>query len=115
MLMYEHISWQDDSLTVRMFVKKHDQEGKDCKPKHVFANPVKPSICPVLALAVYIFTNGPLRPGAKMLVFSNTVAEDRFGKWLRGVMMSQESALQGMGMQISNIGTHRGQLHGWLA
>ena len=38
-----------------------------------------------------------------MLVFSNTVAEDRFGKWLRGVMMSQESALLGMGMQISDI------------
>eukprot|EP00961_Rhodomonas_salina_P072655 976191-Rhodomonas_salina.1 len=41
-----------------MFVKKHDQEGKDCKPKHVFTNPVKP---------VYIFTIGPWRPGAKML------------------------------------------------
>ena len=62
MLMYEHISWQDDSLTVRMFVKKHDQEGKDCKPKHVFANPVKPSICPVLALAVYIL---PTDSGAR--------------------------------------------------
>ncbi len=40
--MYEHLPRQEDSLlvTVRMFVKKQDQkgkEGKDCKPKHVFA------------------------------------------------------------------------------
>ena len=42
-----------------MFVKKHDQEGKDTAPKHIFANPIKLWICPVLALSVYIFTMGP--------------------------------------------------------
>ncbi len=89
-----------------MFVKKHDQEGKDCKPKHVFSNPIKQWICPVLALAIYIFTSGLLLLGAKMLVFANEAAEDRFEKWLRGITASQESTLCAMSMQISNIGTH---------
>jgi len=116
-LMFEHLSWQDDSLTVRMFVKKHDQEGKDCAPKHVFANPVKPWICPVLALAVYTFTAGPRQPGAKMLLFSNDGLEARFGQWLRGILKSHESTLQAMGLDISHIGTHsfRKGTATWLA
>eukprot|EP00961_Rhodomonas_salina_P152706 2055160-Rhodomonas_salina.1 len=67
---------QEDALTVHMFVKKHDQEGKDVALKHVFVNQANPWICPVLALAVYIFTSGPLLPCAKMLVFANDAAED---------------------------------------
>ena len=116
-LMFEHLSWQDDALTVRMFVKKHDQEGKDCKPKHVFANPVKPWICPILALAVYIFTAGVRRPGAKMLVFGNDGAEERFSKWLRGILVYFEEPLRAMGITISNIGTHsfRKGTATWLA
>jgi hypothetical protein len=116
-IMYEHLSWQDDALTVRMFVKKHDQEGKDCKPKHVFANPVKPWICPILALAVFTFTGGPRRAGSKMLVFGNDGAEDRFGKWLRQIISVNEEVLRGMGMSISLIGTHsfRKGTATWLA
>ena len=116
-LMYEHISWQDDSLTIRLFVEKNDQEGRDCKPKHVFANPVKPWICPVLALAVYIFTAGQRQPGAKMLLFGNDSAEDRFSTWLRAILRTHEAPLQAMGIVISNIGTHsfRKGTATWLA
>jgi len=116
-LMFEHLSWQDDALTVRMYVKKQDQEGKDCKAKHVFANPIKPWICPILALAVYIFTQGPLQPGSKMLIFGNESAEDRFSKWLRGVLGLFEEPLHAMGIMISTIGTHsfRKGTATWLA
>ena len=64
----------DDSLTVVMHVEKQDQKGKDTAPKHIFANPVRPWLCCVLALAVYVFTMGPRRPGAKMLVFGKDAA-----------------------------------------
>ena len=116
-LMFEHISWQDDSMTVRMFVKKHDQEGKDSKPKHVFANPCKPWICPILALAVYVFSGGPRRPGGKMLLFGNDRAEDRFSKWLKAIMHEHEEVLRTMGIVISHIGTHsfRKGTATWLA
>ena len=105
-LMFEHIGWEDDALTVRMFVKKHDQEGKDVRPKHVFANPIKPWICPILALGVYVFTMGPRRPGSKNLIFGNDSAMGRFSKWLGRILRIFESALRAMGVRIDVVGTH---------
>ena len=44
---------------VLCFVKsKGDQKGKNCDQEwHLYANPHTPSICPILALARYIFAN----------------------------------------------------------
>ncbi len=36
---------------------KTNQAGRNIHPRHVYANPVKPFICPVLALGVYLLTN----------------------------------------------------------
>jgi hypothetical protein len=105
-LMFDHISAIDDSLTVVMHVEKQDQKGKDTAPKHIFANPVRPWLCCVLALAVYVFTMGPRRPGAKMLVFGNDAAEGRFGDWLRKFLRLFQDSLLAMGVIISHIGTH---------
>ena len=49
-----HISWQDDHLLITLCKTKTDQEADDVLPKSVFANPLDPSICPVLALAMMI-------------------------------------------------------------
>ena len=105
-VMFEHIGWEDDALTLRMFVKKHDQEGKDVRPKHVFANPIKPYICPILALGIYVFTMGPRRPGSKNLVFGNECAMARFSKWLGRILRNFASALKAMGVRIDVVGTH---------
>ena len=105
-LMFEHIGWQDDSLAIRLFKCKHDQEGKDTKAKHVFANPVKPWICPILALGVHMFTMGPRRAGAKNLVFGNESAMGRFSRWLREIMRIFKSTLRAMGINIRMVGTH---------
>ena len=105
-LNFEHIGWEDDSLTIKMIVKKHDQEGKDTKAKHVFANPIMPYICPVLALAVFVFCMGQRRPGSAGLVFGNNKAEGRFSRWLREILRINESILLAMGIFISMIGTH---------
>ena len=104
--MFEHIGWQDDSLAIRLFKCKHDQEGKDTKAKHVFANPVKPWICPILALGVHMFTMGPRRAGAKNLVFGNESAMGRFSRWLREIMRIFKSTLRAMGINIRMVGTH---------
>ena len=55
MLMMEHISWESDALMVTVPKHKGDQEGANVFPRHVYANPSDPAICPVLALAVLVF------------------------------------------------------------
>ncbi len=53
--VFNHISWNMDALTIVFPKHKGDQEGTFAFPKHVYANPNEPSICPILALAIYIF------------------------------------------------------------
>src|SRR4051812_15231313 len=55
-LMLQHISWHDDCLVVTTPKHKGDQEGAHCYPRHIFANPLQPFICPVLSLAILIFS-----------------------------------------------------------
>jgi hypothetical protein len=54
-LMFEHISWQDDSLIIEEQGHKGDGTGENKYGKHLYANPLQPELCPVLSLAVYIF------------------------------------------------------------
>ena len=56
-------------MTVVFPKHKGDQEGEHCLPKHVYANPKSPEICPILAFAVYTWSIGFRREGAKRLVF----------------------------------------------
>jgi len=39
-----------------MSKQKGDQTGERIKPKHVFANPYEPVLCPVLAIALHVFS-----------------------------------------------------------
>jgi hypothetical protein len=48
------MDWKEDALTIAMPHQKNDQAGEKPKdPKHVYANPLRPEICPILALALY--------------------------------------------------------------
>jgi hypothetical protein len=54
-ISFNHLGWQDDSLLVYICQAKNDKEGLLCdKPKHIFANPVLPEICPVLSMAIFL-------------------------------------------------------------
>lgn len=56
-IMLQHIDWKNDSLTVTFAKHKGDQTGEGLgNEKHVYANPLNPTICPILALAVLVFT-----------------------------------------------------------
>ena len=54
----KHICWTDDALVLKFAKHKGDQtENNADKEWHVYANPHKPHICPILALAKYVFSN----------------------------------------------------------
>jgi hypothetical protein len=65
-----HVEWNADSVVFRFIKSKGDQTGRNSDQEwHVYANPHNPKICPVLALACYLFSN----PG----IFSAADAEDK--------------------------------------
>ena len=53
-----HVTWDNDSLVFRFVKSKGDQTGRNKDQAwHVYANPNNPAVCPVLAMACYIFGN----------------------------------------------------------
>ncbi|ETO69913.1 hypothetical protein F444_13574 [Phytophthora nicotianae P1976] len=87
-------------------IKKNDQEGNRPRdPRHVYANPLTPSICPVLALAIFWATSSfddtdRLFPGNNQY--------ERFRKCLHRLFetedISQELRRRGIGKD--ELGTH---------
>lgn len=106
-IMFDHFAVERDAITVVFPKHKGDQEGEHSQPKHIYANPKNPEICPFLALAVFIWSIGFRRDGAKRLVFGGSKdPEERFSSWLRKLLGSSADDLVDMGIIIMEIGTH---------
>ena len=48
--------WFDDALGVYILVQNNQAAEKQKDPKHCYANPQNPAICPILSLGVYLLT-----------------------------------------------------------
>ena len=54
----EHVEWNSDCLVFYFATTKTDKSGeKQRLPWHVYANPLKPHICSVLAFAKYVLSH----------------------------------------------------------
>eukprot|EP00834_Sanchytrium_tribonematis_P007109 NODE_596_length_5578_cov_0.509400.p1 type:complete len:695 gc:universal NODE_596_length_5578_cov_0.509400:1476-3560(+) len=54
-LCFNHIQWQGDCLKVYFAHSKTDQSGETIRyPRHIYANALNPTVCPILSLAVYL-------------------------------------------------------------
>jgi hypothetical protein len=52
---FSHLKWKEDALGVYFAQMKNDQTGERPRdPRHVYANPLDPSICPILAVGLYL-------------------------------------------------------------
>jgi hypothetical protein len=72
----------------------------------VYANHEHPGKCPVLALAILLFSF-PTRPSGKQQLFAGTNSKDRFGHLLQRVLLSlNETELQQLGCPVADIGSH---------
>lgn len=50
-ICYGHLEWKDDARCVYFVHMKNDQRGtRPRDPRHVYANPLAPELCPLLAL-----------------------------------------------------------------
>lgn len=106
-IMYQHISWEEDSMVIVFPTTKSDKVGKNSAPIHVFANRKHPEICPILWFAVFIWCSGFRRAGSTATVFGTPKdTQKRFSTWLHSVLGSSENDLLIMGIIILEIGTH---------
>ena len=54
---FRHITKGTDSIKVKYFGTKADQEGKNCTHKNIYANPFNPKVCFVTGMGVYFALN----------------------------------------------------------
>lgn len=103
---HSHIEWCGDSLRIFFAHMKNDQSGdRPRDPRHVYANPLQPTICSILALAIYWATatfdsDNRLFPGSDQY--------ERFRKCLQRLLVGQKvaSELKRRGVNPSDLGTH---------
>jgi hypothetical protein len=85
---------------------KGDETGEQGKPKHVYANPASPAICPVLALALYELSAGPRNKAEWLFQGEARSTESRFSKWLQRACADMADSLATLGVAILEVGTH---------
>ena len=81
-------------------------------PRHVFANPSSPNICPILALAIYVFSlpvvgsvnESPMLFGQVSSSNKRDSAENRFSSWLSRVFECNQSDILKLGLNIKDLG-----------
>jgi hypothetical protein len=102
-----NVSWNGDGLVITIPRHKGDQAGQQTKPKHLFANPYCPEICPVLALAIYIFSCGVNTNvnNNQFNLFDGGSPENAFNKWLHDKALGNITEEE-LGIPKKETGTH---------
>jgi hypothetical protein len=107
MIRHGHIEWRGDALQVYFAHMKNDQLGERPRdPRHIYANPLRPAVCPVLALGIY-WASFPFDQHSDQL-FPGGSQYDRFRKQLVAVLAREPIAsdLRRFGVDPNDVGTH---------
>ena len=105
---YQHMWREGDHLLVFTPKQKNDQTGAKAYPKAVYANPLDPIICPILALALWVICCTSLRRDDNNdRLFEGTFCDDKFGDWLLSILrvLSPEQ-LATLALNILDVGSH---------
>ena len=104
----EHIEWNDDCLVFYFATTKTDQNGeKQRLPWHVYSNPLKPHICPVLAMAKYVLsTPGIVENNGQNRLFPGSNQYSRFLKIFHSVLSKHADEILELGVDPKDLGSH---------
>ena len=106
-LMLPHVDWIGDALIITEHGQKADKKGENTYGKHIYANPLQPQICPILALGVHIFCSGYHPPNGRQQIFQGTDSKSRFSHLLLQLVHDLSDAeLQQLGCARGDVGTH---------
>ncbi|ETK70682.1 hypothetical protein F441_13979, partial [Phytophthora nicotianae CJ01A1] len=104
---YFYMEWTEDCLSIEEQGHKGDQKGSEKFGKHVYANPYTPCQCPILALAVHLFSCPERTATGKQQQFIDTDNKKRFGRTLQRVIAAldkEETCI--LGCNPDDFGTH---------
>jgi hypothetical protein len=106
-IMLAHMHWKNDALVCTLPKHKGDQAGDKIVDRHVFANPLNPVVCPILALGVLVLCKPLHLFDGSQQVFEGNRSECRFSEIL-SVILGEVSESQKMllGSDVKDIGTH---------
>jgi hypothetical protein len=106
-LMLQHIKWSNDALVCTLPKHKGDQRGDKIVDRHIYSNPMKPEVCPILSLGVLLICK-PFRViGGKQQVFEGDRTECRFSELLSKLLRTlPESKKILLGTNVNDLGTH---------
>jgi len=104
-----HIEWREDALAIYFAHSKADQGAERPRdPRHVYANPLKPEVCSILALALYFlfFPISSTEPSSQL--FPGNSQYDRYRKLLRRLLAKESIAteLSLRGISAESLGSH---------
>ena len=106
-IRYSHMEWRNDSLVIYFAHQKNDQTGERPRdPRHVFANPFCPAVCPILGLGIWWASFGFNGDG---LLFPGNAQYARFQSIFSRMLEKDESTkekLQVLGVNPKELGTH---------
>ncbi|OWY97109.1 hypothetical protein PHMEG_00032448 [Phytophthora megakarya] len=105
-IRHSHMEWRGDALQIYFAHMKNDQgDDRPRDPRHVYANPLQPNICPIVALGLYWATSN--FDGSDLL-FPGRNQYERFRKcWLRLLAQVDVAAeLRRQGLDATELGTH---------
>jgi len=101
-----HIRFENDCLVFEFAKSKSLPDGGDhVGPWHVYANPHEPHMCPVLALAKYLFTNVGILSG-KSPLFEGESQYSRYSNIFSKLINENMDELKQFGVKVGDYGTH---------
>jgi hypothetical protein len=107
-ISFHHISWEQDAMVFKFSQAKNDQTGEriSAEKKHVYSNPIRPFLCPVLSLAVYLATTS-FEENEKML-FPGSGQKERMLASMQMALQSEKAQyfLKDIGKTPKDFGNH---------
>lgn len=105
-LCLSHLQWENDGLRVYIPHQKNDQDGEKQGrfPKHVYANPSTPEICPLFCLAAYLACFEVGKETNAIFPHANIYAAH--SAHMERFKQKNKEILQCYGLDPSDIGTH---------
>jgi len=97
-----HLQWSEDALLIFFAHEKTDQtQSKPGDPRHIYANPYQPSICPILSLGIFFLVTD-VSSSRSNFVFPGDSQYGRFQKSL----MTRYADENFLGHSLDSFGTH---------
>lgn len=101
----KHLNWNNDCLEVYFRKQKNDQDGSRGEvPRHVYANPVKPEVCSILALGIFFLSTARTHHSGKL--FEGNSQATRFGGAFQKILESMSEKIKQHGFDPSDFGSH---------